>query len=172
MRRCEPGPRCAALRCGGRGGCRGQGLGARCRAACCRVRFASRAEASRRRENSGSSVWPCRPRGRWAVPSVWVAALAVRGCGGRCVSGRRSFARCSTRCPVFIYRATHRGRVWWGNLQGQVGWGPGQPGLVPDVEVGRPACGRGLELEDPGGPFQPKPFCWVHSSQLGWSWLS
>ena len=24
----------------------------------------------------------------------------------------------------------------------KVGWGPGQPGLVPDLEVGGPACGR------------------------------
>lgn len=37
------------------------------------------------------------------------------------------------------------------SIQGQVGWGPDQPGLV---EVG-PACGRGLE---PGNPFQPKSF--------------
>ena len=34
-------------------------------------------------------------------------------------------------------------------VQGQVGWGPGQPGLVLDVEVGGPACGGGLELDDP-----------------------
>jgi len=27
------------------------------------------------------------------------------------------------------------------------------------VEVGRPACGRGVDLDDPWGPFQPKPFC-------------
>jgi len=31
-----------------------------------------------------------------------------------------------------------------GGVQGQVGWGPGQPGLVLDVEVGGPACGRGV----------------------------
>ena len=42
-----------------------------------------------------------------------------------------------------------------GGVQGQVGWGPGQPGLVLDVEVGGPACGGGLELRDPWGPFQP-----------------
>jgi len=29
-------------------------------------------------------------------------------------------------------------------VQGQVGWGPGQPGLVLNVEVGSPACGRGI----------------------------
>ena len=29
-----------------------------------------------------------------------------------------------------------------GGVQAQVGWGPGQPGLVLDVEVGGPACGR------------------------------
>ena len=31
-----------------------------------------------------------------------------------------------------------------GGVQDQVGWGPGQPGLVPDLEVGSPACGKGL----------------------------
>ena len=46
-----------------------------------------------------------------------------------------------------------------GGVQGRVGWGPGQPGLVLNVEVGGPACGcRGLELHDPWSPFQPKPF--------------
>ena len=45
-----------------------------------------------------------------------------------------------------------------GDVQGQVGWGPGQPGLVLNVEVGSPACGRGLGSDDPWGPFQPKPF--------------
>jgi len=45
-----------------------------------------------------------------------------------------------------------------GGVQGQVGWGPGQPGLVLNVEVGGPACGGGLELDDPSGSFQPKPF--------------
>ena len=29
-----------------------------------------------------------------------------------------------------------------GGVQGQVGWGPGQPGLVLNVEVGGPARGR------------------------------
>ena len=41
-----------------------------------------------------------------------------------------------------------------GGDQGQVGWSPGQPGLVPDLEVGGPACG----LDDPWGPFLPRPF--------------
>ena len=39
-----------------------------------------------------------------------------------------------------------------GGVQGQVGWGPGQPGLVPDLEVGGPAYDRGMELDDPWGP--------------------
>jgi len=46
-----------------------------------------------------------------------------------------------------------------GGVQGQVGWSPGQPGRVPDLDIGGPACGRGLELDDPWGPFQPKLFC-------------
>jgi len=29
-----------------------------------------------------------------------------------------------------------------GGVQGQVGWGPGQPGLVLNVEVGGPGCDR------------------------------
>jgi len=39
-----------------------------------------------------------------------------------------------------------------GGVQGQVGWGPGQPGLGLNVEVGGPACGGAggwLELHDP-----------------------
>jgi len=31
-----------------------------------------------------------------------------------------------------------------GGVQGQVGWGTGQPGLVLNVEVGGPACGGGV----------------------------
>ena len=31
-----------------------------------------------------------------------------------------------------------------GGVQGQAGWGPGQPALVLDMEVGSPACGRGV----------------------------
>jgi len=38
-------------------------------------------------------------------------------------------------------------------------WGPGQPGLVPHLEVGGPACGGGWEAGDPWGPVQPRPFC-------------
>jgi len=35
-----------------------------------------------------------------------------------------------------------------GGVQGQVAWVSGQPGLVSYVDVGGPACGRGLELHD------------------------
>ena len=31
-----------------------------------------------------------------------------------------------------------------GGVQDQVGWGLGQPGLVSDLEVGSPACGKGF----------------------------
>ena len=31
-----------------------------------------------------------------------------------------------------------------GGVEGQVGWGPGQPGLVLNVEVGSPACDGGI----------------------------
>ena len=36
-----------------------------------------------------------------------------------------------------------------------VEWGPGQPGLVPDLEIGGPAVAGGLEFDDPWSPFQP-----------------
>ena len=43
-----------------------------------------------------------------------------------------------------------------GGVQGQVGWGPGQPGLVLNGEVGGPACGgedwRFMILEVPSNP--------------------
>ena len=32
------------------------------------------------------------------------------------------------------------------HVQGQVGWGPGQPGLVLNVEVGGPAVAGRLEI--------------------------
>ena len=35
-----------------------------------------------------------------------------------------------------------------GGVQGWVGWDPGQPGVVLNVEVGGPACGGGLEIHD------------------------
>ncbi|KAJ7411391.1 hypothetical protein WISP_102642 [Willisornis vidua] len=41
-----------------------------------------------------------------------------------------------------------------GSVQGQVGWGSEQPGLVEGV----PAHSRVLKLDDLPGPFQPKPF--------------
>ena len=36
-----------------------------------------------------------------------------------------------------------------GGVHSQIGWGPGQPGLALNEEVGDPACDRGLELHDP-----------------------
>ena len=41
-----------------------------------------------------------------------------------------------------------------GSVQGQTGWGFEQPGLVEGI----PAHGKGLDLDDLQGPFQPKPF--------------
>ena len=44
-----------------------------------------------------------------------------------------------------------------GGVPDRFGWDPGQPGLVPDLEVGVPP--EWLELDDPWGPLQPNPFC-------------
>jgi len=48
------------------------------------------------------------------------------------------------------------------DVQDQVGWGPGQPGLVLDKEVSGPACGREVGA---WGPFQPEPF---YDSMILW----
>ena len=45
--------------------------------------------------------------------------------------GQAAQRRCG--CPVL------------GGVQGQAGWGPGQPGLVLNMEVDGPACGRGVK---------------------------
>ncbi|XP_051470795.1 uncharacterized protein LOC127382792 [Apus apus] len=50
-----------------------------------------------------------------------------------------------------------------GSVEGQVGWGLEQPGLVGDV----PAQGRRLGLDDLQGPFQLKPF---HDSMICGGW--
>ena len=52
-----------------------------------------------------------------------------------------------------------------GGVQVQVGWDPGQPGLVLNMEVGGPACSRGVGTS---WPFQPKPF---YDSGILWSIL-
>ena len=51
-----------------------------------------------------------------------------------CESGEvlEQAAQRGCRCPIL------------GGVQSRVGWGPGQPGLVLNVEIGGPACGRGV----------------------------
>lgn len=41
----------------------------------------------------------------------------------------------------------------------KVGWGSGQPVLVPDLVVGGLPVAGVLELHDPWGPLQLQPFC-------------
>jgi len=48
-----------------------------------------------------------------------------------------------------LEQAAHRGCGCHGGVQGHVGWGPEQSGLVLQIEVGGPACSRGLEIHDP-----------------------
>jgi len=45
-----------------------------------------------------------------------------------------------------------------GGAEDEVGWSPEQLGLVPELEGGGSAWGRGLELDDLREPFQPKAF--------------
>ena len=52
----------------------------------------------------------------------------MRTCGLR----KRKVAQRGCVCPIP------------GDVQGLVGWGPGQPGLELDMEVGGPACDRGI----------------------------
>jgi len=79
---------------------------------------------------------------------------------GREHLGRTSGKFCAERVVRCWNRLPKRGCGCFipGGVQDQVGWGPGQPGLVSDLQVGGPACGRELELDDRWGPFQPKPF--------------
>ena len=51
-----------------------------------------------------------------------------------------------------------------GGVQGQAGWGSGQPDLVG----GSPACSRGLELGDLQGPFNPSHsvILWFYDSYI------
>jgi len=74
---------------------------------------------------------------------------------------------CSCMLPTYEFKAStlssHLPKVAQGGcgcpipagIQGQAGCGSGQPGLL----VGDPAHSRGLELDEHGGPFQPRPFC-------------
>ena len=45
-----------------------------------------------------------------------------------------------------VEQAAQRGCGWAVpvGVEGQVKWGPGQPGLVSNVEVDGPACGMGV----------------------------
>jgi len=49
--------------------------------------------------------------------------------------------RCWNSCPERLWMSIPSIR---GGVEGQVGWGPGQPGLVGNVEVGGPVCGGGV----------------------------
>ena len=42
-----------------------------------------------------------------------------------------------------------------GGVQDHIGWGSGQPDLVPDLEVGGPACGGGWNSMILGIPSNP-----------------
>ena len=50
--------------------------------------------------------------------------------------------RCWNRLPREVVDVLSTGGC--GGVQGWVGWGPGQPGLVLSVGVGGPTCGRGV----------------------------
>ena len=79
------------------------------------------------------------------------------------VSSSQRAVRCWNRLPrkamdalsLELFKARLDGTL--GNLGGT---------LAPDHKVGGPACGRGLELDDPWGPFQLKPF--NDLGHLGW----
>ena len=49
-----------------------------------------------------------------------------------------------------------------GGFQGQVGWNPGQPGLVPDLKVGGPTCGKGVGTWWSMGPLPAQVVLWFY----------
>ena len=49
-----------------------------------------------------------------------------------------------------------------GAVQGQVGWGPGKPGLVLDMQVGGPACSGGDGAWWSLGPLSTQAILWVN----------
>ena len=51
-----------------------------------------------------------------------------------------------------------------GRVQGQVGWGPGQPGLVLNVEVSSPTCGSGVGASWSLRPLPTQAILWFHDS--------
>ena len=51
-------------------------------------------------------------------------------------------------------------------VQGQVGWGPGKPGLVPDLEVGGPDWGRGVGTWWSLGSLPTQAILWLEAIQL------
>ena len=84
---------------------------------------------------------------------------------------RSSDTQCSCRHWNITWDRSHPIHV-----QGQVGWGPGQPGLVLDMEVGSPACGGGcwslVILEVPSIPSHSMILWFYEESSLwctGWS---
>ena len=57
-----------------------------------------------------------------------------------------------------------------GGVQGQVRWGPGQSGLVLDMEVGGPACSRGVEAWWSLRSLPTQVILWFH--KVKWLMLS
>ena len=97
---------------------------------------------------------------------------------GSCsISGKKAFMRTavcslhivtSSRCPSKAAPA----RGGWAPeglacVQGQVGWGPGQPGLAYDLVVGSPDCGRGIGTRSLKSP-PTQAILWFYGS-LQWN---
>ena len=109
-------------------------------------------EGTKEAEELATLLWHCTTKGRNQFISGWAQwDQAEHHTFDRARKSGKNIANKYLQQQIFPVP---------GGVQGQVGWGPGQPGLVWHSKWRLAALPEawGLELDDPCGPFHPKPF--------------